>query len=314
MKVRHKLILSTAVMGQVWPEQWRQVLEYIEEVLKREGVFGGVGLEVVAAFREPFLSLVMRRIKLAGLAERVEAFHGRVDYDVEAFKGRISHFSGAKKLEIVAYDLLMPLVGEAYRATLRFPQAKLLLHAPTLFQMAAIKGKKPRLRRSRLIVENDEKLSFPFGQDSLAEEMKKYGNPLNPVDVLEFVIKRGYFRMVFDTAHFWRSFKDGEQREKLWQEFTDRLGGSKLPIYWHMNHNNGKHFRIDKIGTRFASEHDEWLSRVCRFIGGRVKKGADQVCLEEPRRIAVWLGQRSMREIKQGIEQSVMSLREFGVL
>ncbi len=314
MKQRVKLVISTAIMGQVWSEQWREVVELTESIIAREKIEARVGLELVAAFREPLLSLIIRRLKQTGLANKVMMVHGRVDYDLEAFKSRLGHFKGIKRLELVAYDTIMPWVGEAYRATLKLPKAKLLLHAPTMWQMAVAKGRKPRLRGKRLAIENDEKLTFPFGDEELSGELAKLGDPLNPVDIFKFAQKRNCAKVVFDTAHFWRCFPAEAEREKIWKEFKSLAEKSDLPVYWHMNHDNGKHFEIYVKRGGFVSEHDWWLGQVCKFIGSRVRRGRDQICLEEPRRIALVLSSKTMKEITEGIERSIVSLKEFGAL
>src|SRR3989344_1484790 len=126
-----KLILSTAIMGQMWPEQWREILDFSDQILAGQGIKVRTGLEMAAAFREPLLSLMVNRLKHLGMAERVVAVHGRVDYDLDSFKGRLSYFPGLKVLELTAYDVLMPLVGETYRMVRKLPKAYLLLHAPT---------------------------------------------------------------------------------------------------------------------------------------------------------------------------------------
>lgn len=314
MKTRPKLILSTAIMGQLWPEQWGEMIEFAESVLRRESLDYRVGLEIVAAYKEPLLSIVLNRVRSLGLSERVETIHGRVDYDRVAIEGRMRAIKGVKRLELLAYDLLMAWVGEAYRAAVKFPNAKLLLHSTTMFQLEVTKVEKPRMLFSRLIVENDEKMDYPFGDEKLAGDMGRIGNALNPVDVLEFVEEKGAAKMVLDTAHMWRSCRKEGELEKVWEEFKRRVKKSKTPIYWHMNHDNSKHFLIRKKGKGFMSKHDEWLSRVAKFVGPRLKKGNDQICFEEPRKVRLRLSKRAMAEVQTGVEKSIVNLKEFGAL
>ncbi len=263
-------------------------------------------MELVAAFREPLFSLVIERLHRLGIADRVEAVHGRVDYDFEAFKGRLAHFPGLKKLEITAYDALMPLVGETYRATKKLPRAKLLLHAPTLFQLASQKGNKPRLVGSRLIIENDEKLTP-------APAMQKWGDPLSPVDVYRFAQVRGLAKMVFDTAHFWRVYRDKFQRQALWQEFK-QVANENVPIYWHLNRADDGWFTIKRSGEGFEGEHDAWLAEVCKLICARMSTISDQVCIEEPRQILLRLSRGQMEERREGIRRVIECLGEYKVL
>ena len=300
-----KFVLSTAIMGQMWPEQWREILDYSDQILEEQGISAKTGLELVAGFREPLFSLVIERLHRLGVAGRVEAVHGRVDYDFEAYRGRLDHFPGLKKLEITAFDMLIPLVGETYRATKKLPNAKLLLHAPTLFQLASLKGKKPRLWGKRLIIENDEKLTPTAA-------MQKWGDPLNPVDVYKFAQARGLSKMVFDTAHFWRVYSNKIQRQTLWQEFKE-VANENVPIYWHLNRANDGWFAIGRTKLGYESEHDAWLAEVCSVIGARMSKISDQVCLEEPRQVLLRLSRRQMEERKQGITRVVKCLREYEV-
>jgi len=221
---RPKIIISTAMMGQLWPEQWGEVVNFVEALLKREGFLHEVGLEIVAAYKEPLLSIVLNKVKKLGLANKVETIHGRVDYDMAAIEGRRQAIKGLKFLELLSYDFLMAWVGEAYRGATSFENAKLLLHAPTMFQLEVIKGKKPRMKKSRIVVENDEKLEFPFGEEEMASKMMEVGDPFNPVDVLDFVERKGFAKMVFDTAHFWRCFPNQEKLEREWEVFLKKAG------------------------------------------------------------------------------------------
>lgn len=301
-----KLILSTAIMGQMWPEQWREILDFSDQTLEEQGINARTGLELVAAFREPLMSLMIQRLHHLGIASRVVAVHGRVDYDFEAFRSRLDYFPGLKILELTAYDVLMPLVGETYRAVHKLPQAKLLLHAPTLFQMEALKGKKPRLWGKYLMIENDEKL-LPTAA------MQKWGNPLNPVDVYRFAQARNMAKMVFDTAHFWRMWRDKSQRDRLWQEFTE-TAHQKLPIYWHLNRADDEWFWIDRSNKEFATENDAWLAEVCAFAGKRVREGQDQICFEEPRRLLLRLSASLLLERKRGIGRAIKCLKNYMAL
>ncbi|MBI2009853.1 MAG: hypothetical protein HYS86_01610 [Candidatus Chisholmbacteria bacterium] len=307
-----KIVVSTTMMGQISPRQWQRVIEGLEHDLVGRGIRIGVGLEVVAAMREPLLSLLINRIKRIGLGERVVTVHGRVDYDLQAIGGRMRGLPIHKRAKVLFYDLFMAWVGESYRATMKLPRAKLLLHAPTLFQLEAKAGPKPKMLNRRLVVENDEHIVFPFGDNELALGMQRWGDPLNPVDVLAFAEEMGLAKMVFDTAHFWRCFPAEKRRERLWRLFCERAERSSLPIYWHLNHDNGKHFVIRRHLGGFVSRHDEWLSRIVQFMGKRVKEGRDQVCFEEPVKLRLRMSKADMDEVLIGVLRSVESLREYG--
>ena len=113
--------------------------------------------------------------------------------------------------------------------------------------------------------------------------------------------------MVFDTAHVWRSYK-GKAGE-VWKEFKVEVEKNKIPIYWHMNHNNGKHCLINT-----QSKHDRWVRQVARFAGERIRQGEDQICFEEPRRVRVRLSKREMEETKRGLEKTIVNLKQIGGL
>lgn len=309
-----KLVLSTAILGQLAPSQWRRVVEDVEREMATGDTRVPIGLEVVAAVREPLLSLLVRQIKQAGLVEKVVTVHGRVDYDLSAFGGRMRGLPMRKRAKVLFFDLFMAWVGEAYRATLKLPKAKLLLHAPTLFQLAAKEGPKPKMFRRRLVVENDEMITFPFGSRELALEMQRWGNPLNPVDVFAFAQEMGLSKMVFDTAHFWRSYPNEKGREWLWRLFVQKARKSALPIYWHMNHTNGRHFLVRKNRGGFVSKHDEWLAGILKFVGPRVRHGKDQICLEEPVKLRLRMRRAEREGVTERVIESIENLREYGGL